>query len=249
MPKDYIHELDPFWISLTRHVNAGLPVYGYKDKSSLAKAVGISNGMLGDLLSGRSRGSEWTRRAIAARLGYPDDQYETFLAFGRSGPSEERPPRNVGSEGAGDDLRRRGLLVADYSDGPRLVSGVLVTGPDPGLAPPVVAFHLPGMAADSSRSLMAFTVRDDSMEPVIPVGAVVIADLDDNDPNRIEDCRAYVVCLEPENGACGVRFLRRPYKGDSVIAFSPDGSRHPPVSRALDQLRVRGGVILSCRLF
>jgi transcriptional regulator with XRE-family HTH domain len=52
-------------------------------KVALARKAGVSPSLFNDILASRKYGSEETRRAIAAALGYPGRKYEDFLDIGR----------------------------------------------------------------------------------------------------------------------------------------------------------------------
>jgi phage repressor protein C with HTH and peptisase S24 domain len=84
------------------------------------------------------------------------------------------------------------------------------------------------------------------MEPTIPQGAIVVADLADTDPARLKEGKIYILCWEAD-GECSVKHLRWAEKGRSLLITSPNQELYPPLVKRLADIRIVGRVIWSWR--
>jgi transcriptional regulator with XRE-family HTH domain len=80
---------DPFREALRKILSQ----HSHGIQSQLALSVDLSPQYLGRILNGQRHGTEKTRRAIAAALGYPGPLYEDFLRLGRNRPKPDPPAR------------------------------------------------------------------------------------------------------------------------------------------------------------
>lgn len=192
-------------------------------KTRLAKEAGISTGMLGDILAERAYGTEETKRALAAALGFPGAKYEKFLDIGRAIQ-------------AGKPISESAPLDSNTSEPFLMVKVPLF---DAGAGEPS-EFYLSGRAYDLNDNddfiyvteheakMKAFGVKvhGDSMAPTIEQGDIVVVL-----PTRaIENGKIVLVCWPSGDGDAGKRMVKR-YKADSrgnIVLYS-DNNAHEPI--------------------
>jgi hypothetical protein len=209
----------------------------------LSKKTNLSDQYVSLLVKGTKSGTEETRRLIATALGH---DYGDFLEKGRAvlaGRDPDAPPTE-------EDPGGRGLLSVPYSNGMRLSAGsggTIEADEDAGSSR--VVLHGPSIGRHSARSLQAFRVGGDSMEPLIAEGGIVVADLSDNDPARRREGKIYVLCYDLDFGECAVKFLSWAAK-DRLLAFtSQDAALYPAVHGRPPEVRIVGRVIWASREF
>ncbi|MDR1578113.1 MAG: LexA family transcriptional regulator [Deltaproteobacteria bacterium] len=219
-----------------------------RSQRSFAAKVGISAPYLNDLLNGRRYGEDQTKRKIASALGYPDRRYEDFLDIGRIILNGNSVPESDKYSGLGDEaLRIRGFLPLNFSE-------QLVLGPDnfiqitDDVRKSHVVIHGPSLRRSTSIGLQAFKAPDDSMEPLIAKGGVVVADLTQNSPESLKEGQIYIVCLEKETGQCTVKYLGWAEKNKAILVCS-ENRKHKTMVRRLEDLLIVGRVIWSSRTF
>ena len=246
----------------------------HKNQRQYALFLGLTQDHLSKLLKADKpkNASDKLKRRIASKLGFPGRAFEEFLDIGRAiqagkdpagaGPKggPDRLGAFVGSSLIDDDggdlydvvvadaLRERGFIAVPFSDNMRLAAsggGTIGITEDINSTPVVV--YGPALRRRSPKGLRAFRVGGDSMEPVIAEGGLVIADLADNDPDKLKEGKIYVLCWDLREGECAVKYLRWAEKGRSLLITSPDQNLHPPLVKPIRDVRLVGRVIWSWR--
>ncbi|MDR2142390.1 MAG: hypothetical protein LBR11_11510 [Deltaproteobacteria bacterium] len=219
-----------------------------RSQRSFAAKVGISAPYLNDLLNGRRYGEDQTKRKIATALGYPDRHYEDFLDIGRIILNGSSVPENEKFGGLGDEaLRIRGFLPINYSDHLALGQDNVIQVTEDVRRSHVVV-HGPSLRRSTSAGLQAFKVPDDSMEPIIAKGGVIVTDMTQNSPENLKEGQVYVVCLDWESRLCTVRYLSWAEKSKTILVCA-ENRKHKTLVRQLDDLKIIGKVILGTRSF
>jgi hypothetical protein len=215
----------------------------------LGNLVGVGSAYIGKLINGTNVGPETIRRKIAHVLGY---NYENFLDRGRA-IIEGKNPDSLDEDPdglTGDELRERGFITVPFSDNMKLAAGSGGTIPitdDVGRSKIIV--HAQSLGRTSHRNLQAFMVGGDSMEPLIAQGGIVLADISENQPQRLKEGKIYVLCWDIQEGECAVKFIRWAERNKSVIISSPSNELYPPIVRKIDEINLIGRVIWAWRDF
>ena len=87
------------------------------------------------------------------------------------------------------------------------------------------------------KSISAFEIKGDSMEPTIPEGWIVLIDTEDTE---LQNGKVYLFAESNGNTENNL-FIRRVYKTDDSWELVPDNRKYAP--QKLDQLRVIGRVV------
>jgi transcriptional regulator with XRE-family HTH domain len=219
-----------------------------RSQTVFAARAGISVQYLNNLLSGRRQGGEALRRKIANSLGYQSTCYETFLDVGRAILKGQDPDSIEESwKGlTGEELKERGFLIVPFSDNMKLVAGSDKTIPitdDESTSKIIV--HGPSLGRSSSRNLQAFSLGGNSMEPIIAIGSIVLADMSENESSRLNEGKIYIICWELYDRECSVKYLRWAEKPRSLLITSPNNLSHPPLIKLLTEVQIIGRVIWS----
>jgi transcriptional regulator with XRE-family HTH domain len=222
----------------------------FKTQRQFASKIGIQPSYLNGLLKGRRPGDETVRRQTATALGYPGRKYEDFLELGRYILAGKDPETILEDQDglSEDEMRERGFISVPFSDNMRLStdSGGTIEVTEDATRSRII-IHGPSLKRTSARHLQAFMVAGDSMEPIIAQGGIVVADLRENDPARLEEGKIYVICWDLQLGECAVKYLRWAKQGESILIMSPDSQLHPPIVRRLRDIQLIGRVIWSWR--
>ncbi|MDL2259653.1 S24 family peptidase [Deltaproteobacteria bacterium OttesenSCG-928-K17] len=216
-------------------------------QARLSRDSGIGTSYINNIIKGRDSGSEGTRRALAAALGFAGRRYEDFLEVGRAiSEGRELPlpePLSLADESLADFFR------VPYSDNMRLAPG---TG---GLIPVTrevehspVMIHGPTVGRSNPWGLRAFKVDDEAMSPMISRGDIVLADLKQNDYRRVKNDEIYVICCDFDEGQGLVRQLEWAGREHDRLALkSADG--RPAIYRQPREIRILGRVLWAWRCF
>lgn len=212
----------------------------------VAEASGMSEQFVGRIVGGRQAGGERSRERVAAALGW---QYDDFIRLGRAvldgtipeGAPIEAPPPPEMDQG---QFAGRGFVCVPYSAAMRLVPGrgrniPITEGPE--TSPVAVCLRTLGLGA--AARLQAFRLDCATMEPLIARGAVVVCDVADREPERLREGGIYVLCPDPDEGACVANFLWWAERGKTLVISSPDGRANPPVVRRVGQIKLVGRVV------
>jgi|GEM_PF-1843877 len=217
-------------------------------QARLSRESGIGTSYINNIVKGRDSGSEATRRALAAALGFAGRHYEDFLEMGRVIMDGGEKPRPPASTLAHESLE--GFFRVPFSENMRLVAS------SEGLAPvareledsPVIV-HGPTLGRNSSWGLLAFGVDDDAMEPVISRGARILVDMKNNDYHKIKNNDIYVVCCDLDEGRGLVRQLEWAGREHDRLALKAANNRYSTLYRPPRDLRILGQVLCSWRRF
>jgi phage repressor protein C with HTH and peptisase S24 domain len=109
-----------------------------------------------------------------------------------------------------------------------------------------VVVHGPSLGRRSAKNLQAFRVGGDSMEPLIGQGGLVLADLSQNDFQRLREGGIYVLCWDLEVGECAVKRLKWAEKGH-ILAIESENPDYGTLYRPLSEASLIGQVIWSWR--
>jgi hypothetical protein len=235
------HETDPFMASLVHHMDLWRRERGRGGKTALAKAIKVSTGLVGDVLAGRTRGSERTRRAMAAFLGFPGPGYERFLEIGRR--LAEDAGLGQGPEGELQAAEDGHVLVPVYERARVGSDGRLELVREGGDGP--AAVYAPVPVRFGRKPLRAFRVLGGWMEPLIAEGGVVVAE--ETALQSLDGGGPHVLCLDLGRGALEVRIAAWASPGGSLVIASADSIRRPPFVRPVDDVAVIGRVVWSSR--
>lgn len=217
-------------------------------QARLSRDSGIGTSYINNIVKGRDSGSEATRRALAAALGFTGRRYEDFLDIGRTiieGGKGERPASSPAAEEP-----PAGFFRVPFSDGLRLIFGA--SGPMPTareIEESPIMLHGPTLGRNSPWGLRAFGVDDDTMEPVIARGSRILVDLKNNDYRKIKNNDIYVICFDPAEGQCLVRQMEWAGRERDRLALKAANSRYPTLYRSPRDVRILGQVLWCWRKF
>lgn len=217
-------------------------------QARLSRDSGIGTSYINNIVKGRDSGSEATRRALAAALGFAGRRYEDFLEVGkallegREIPAPE-PPSLV-DESLADFFR------VPYSENMRLApgSGGLIPVTNEVENSPVM-IHGPTVGRSNPWGLRAFGVDDEAMEPTLSRGGFILVDLKQNDYRRIKNNDLYVICCDFEEGLGVVRQLEWAGREQDRLALKVANERYPTMYRHPREIRVLGRVLWTWRHF
>jgi transcriptional regulator with XRE-family HTH domain len=194
-------------------------VKGRGAQARLARDSGIGPSYINNIVKNRDSGSEATRRALAAALGFPGRRYEDFLDKGRallaSPPSDQ-------TIFIGDKIPEDFFRVP-FSENMRLAPGsgdFIPTTCEIQNSPVII--HGPTLGRSSSSGLQAYGVSEADMEPAIAKGGYVLVDLRQNDYRRLASGALYLVSGDFAEGEGRVRQLEwagQEYDRVAVKAF------------------------------
>lgn len=217
-------------------------------QARLSRDSGIGTSYINNIVKGRDSGSEATRRALAAALGFAGRRYEDFLEVGRAileGREIPAPePPSLVDESLADFFR------VPYSENMRLApgSGGLIPVTNEVENSPVM-IHGPTVGRSNPWGLRAFGVDDEAMEPMISRGGYVLVDLKQNDFRRIKNNDLYVICCDFEEGLGLVRQLEWAGREQDRLALKAASERFPTLYRHPREIRVLGRVLWAWRHF
>ena len=172
-------------------------------KAQLARDAEISFTQLSDMLTGRRQGSEEQRRAVAKALSW---EYEDLLKFGQN-ILNGKP-----------DLASEFESKEDFFRIPLLVPGAKVDSQN------TVVVHGPTIGRKSGHKLIAIHAPDDSMEPLIAKGGLVVVDSSLSDLKALVDNTVYVI-EEIESNKTQIRQIEKIRK--DLLALKPLNDHYP----------------------
>lgn len=217
-------------------------------QARLSRDSGIGTSYINNIVKGRDSGSEATRRALAAALGFTGRRYEDFLEVGkailegREIPAPEPPA--LPDESLVDFFR------VPYSENMRLASGsggVIPVTNEVENSP--VMIHGPTVGRKTPWGLRAFGVDDEAMEPTLVRGGFILVDLKQNDYRRIRNNDLYVVCCDFVEGLGVVRQMEWAGRERDRLALKVANDRYPTLYRHPREIRVLGRVLWTWRHF
>lgn len=183
-------------------------------RSRTARLAQVPTSLLTDITKGRKYGSEETRRAIVAALGW---DYEEFLKYGQcleegreyTTPEPARPAYEPG----------RYVTIPLARSVRRTFEGretVFTPLPEPHTPPLLV----PGVMLPESRerrNLAAFRVTTRNMEPGLPAGSLAVVD-----PALREPCDNKIFLLAAETGDYQINRLRQAERRLFAVSDNPE---------------------------
>jgi len=188
-------------------------------RSKLARLANISRGQVTDILNGIQNGSEETKRAIASALGW---EYEELLKYGKcltEGTEYKRPELKAPAYDPGL------YLSVPFFKKVRPVAGSegKVPAPDDSDHHPPLLLYKPLLGEYAkSKYLAAFSINDDSMEPILPQHGAAIVDIADRVKN---DGKLFLLAQSQTSEKYIIRRLR--CDGDELYLIS-DNDAYPP---------------------
>ena len=206
-----------------------------------ALRLDVVPGTINHVLSGRRRPTPELMEKMLAKAGA---DYRETLTLYLEAPADSPPGRP-----AGPALDEQGFLKVPFSDHMRLAAGGGGAVPytyDAESSPVVV--HGPSLGRRSARSLQAFRLGGDSMDPVLAKGGIVIADLSHNDFSGLREGSIYVLCWDLYDGECAAKYLRWAEKG-RWLSIESENKSYPPVVKAVDDILLIGKIIWAWREF
>lgn len=217
-------------------------------QARLARDSGIGTSYINNIVKGRDSGSEATRRALAAALGFAGRRYEDFLEMGRAIIEGREAPQP--SPRPAFDASLAGFFRIPLSENLRLIvgrGGLTPAGQE--LEDSPVVIHGPSLGRSTPWGLRAFGMDDDSMEPLIGRGAHILVDMKRNDYREIKNNDIYVVCCNFEEGQGLVRQLEWAGRERDRLALKAANARYPTLYHPPRDLRILGQVLCSWRRF
>lgn len=216
-------------------------------QARLSRDSGVGTSYINNIIKGRDSGSEGTRRALAAALGFSGRRYEDFLELGRAlleGRDIPQPePPYLTDESLADFFR------VPYSDHMRLApgSGGLIPVTREVESSPIMV-HGPTLGRANPWGLRAFKVEDDALKPMISRGDIVLVDLKQNDYRRVKNDELYAICCDFDEGQGLVRQLEwAGRERDRLAIKTTDGG--PTIYRQPREIRILGLVLWAWRRF
>ena len=181
-------------------------------QNQLAKMAGISPGTITDLIKNRHAASPKNLKKIARALGVPESYF-----------IEEEPPK-------------------EYPPSPEVVEREyvaipIITGVGAGGEVITDNYTLIKRAQLPRKTLSAFEVQGDSMEPTIPQGWIVLIDPEDME---LQDGKVYLFARS--GGSDNGLVIRRVFKENGDWMMVPDNRKYAP-EKFTDEWRVVGRVI------
>jgi transcriptional regulator with XRE-family HTH domain len=221
----------------------------HKTQKEFADRVGMAPSYVSDILKGRRPcGDENVRRRTAAWLGFGGRRYEDFLDHGRRALDGQDPGAvpEPDEKLPGSDAAARGFLAVPYSEGLTLGPGgqVRVTAWEE--ESPVMV-HGPSIGRTTALGLQAFRAGDDSMEPLVFRGDVMVVDTLESDPGGLTEGDVYLVCLDLKTRECSFRFLSWAEKEKAVLVSGMDVREVRPETRRPGKIKIVGRVVWMCR--
>jgi len=181
-------------------------------KNQLAKRAGISPGTITDLIKNRHAASPKNLKKIAQALGVPQSYF-----------IEEEPPK-------------------EYPPTPEVVEREyiaipIITGVGAGGEVITDNYTLIKRSQLPRKTLSAFEVQGDSMDPTIPKDWFVLIDSEDTE---LQSGKVYLFARSggPENGLV----IRRVFKENDDWVMVPDNRKYPP-EKLTDEWRIVGRVV------
>lgn len=215
-------------------------------QARLSRDSGIGTSYINNIVKGRDSGSEATRRALASALGFTGRRYEDFLEVGRAlleGREIPVPePPSLADETLADFFR------VPFSENTRMAMG-------PGALVPVtkeaenspVMVHGPTLGRTNPWGLRVFGVDDDSMEPLIAQGGLVLADLKQTDLRRARNGDIFLVCGDFDEGQALLRQLEWAGRDKDRLAMRAVNNRYATIYRQVREVRALGRVLWTWR--
>lgn len=217
-------------------------------QASLSRDSGIGTSYINNIVKGRDCGSEATRRALAAALGFAGRRYEDFLEMGRAFLEGREPPTPEPPSMANESLVD--FFRVPYSENMRLASGssgIIPISVETEASPVIV--HGPTIGRANPWGLRAFGVDEEAMEPIIARGGLVLADLKQNDFRKIKNDEIYVICCDFDEGQGLVRQLEWAGRERDRLALKSANDRYPTLYRQPREIRIFGRVLWAWRQF
>jgi hypothetical protein len=225
-------------------------VAGHKSERQFALAVGLTPDFMNKLRNKKKTCSDENKRKVAGALGYPGSRYEIFLQIGRNLLRGLPPDHGDPTFPSAEELVARGFMKVDFSENMKLAAGgggiVPITEP---AEHSKIIIHWPSLGKGPHRPhhLQAFRVGEDSMEPLIGQGGIVVVDKTQNKlPAMIKGRSVYVLCWDVSAGECAVKYLRWAEKNE-WLSIESENSLYKPEVKKKEDVTIIGRVIWSCR--
>lgn len=217
-------------------------------QARLSRDSGIGTSYINNIIKGRDYGSEATRRALAAALGFSGRRYEDFLAVGRALLEGREPPApeppSVLDESLADFFRVPFSASLSLSPGS---SGIIPVTLDIENSP--IMLHGPTIGQANPWGLRAFKMDDASMEPLIGLGSIIVVDLKQNDYRKIQNGEIYLVSCDIEEKTALVRQFEWAGEEHDRLALKAGNKHSATVYRHPRDMRVLGRVLSAWRQF
>lgn len=217
-------------------------------QARLSRDSGIGTSYINNIVKGRDSGSEATRRALAAALGFPGRRYEDFLEMGRAILEGRDIPAPERSANADESLAE--FFRVTYSENMRLApgsAGMIPVTHEMETSP--VMIHGPTMGCSNPWGLRVLGVDDEAMDPVIPRGGYVLVDFKQNDYRKLRSNDLYLFCGEFDVGQALVRQLEWAGREQDRLALKAANDRYSTFYRHPREIRLLGRVLWSWRRF
>ena len=188
-------------------------------RAKLARLANVAPGQVTDILNGRKYGSEETKRALAAALGW---DYEELLKYGKclvEGTEYKRPVPQTPVYDPSLYLAvpfHNKIIITATPEG-----NVPIPDYSENNSPLILYKPLLGQYAKNNH-LVALSMNDDSMEPTLPQNSVAIVDTSDR--TRC-DGKLFAVSQSLTAGKYMIKRLRQ--DGDDTYLTS-DNNAYPP---------------------
>lgn len=206
-------------------------------QAKLARSANIAPGQVTDILKGRKFGTEETKRALAAALGW---NYEEFLKYGQcliEGKEYRRPaPKTPDIDSS------LYLSVPFYNKIMQEASpGGKIKVPDTTEDnPPLLMIKRHLGKYGNNKQLAAFRILDDSMEPTLPKGGIAIVDTSD----RVkDDGKIFLIAQSATSEKYMIKRLRS--DGDEQFLISDNSTYSPKLLKQVWEKAVVGRIVWS----
>ncbi len=215
-------------------------------QARLSRDSGVGTSYINNIVKGRDYGSEATRRALAASLGFPGRSYEDFLDLGRAILNGHKPQSMEAPASASNS--ENDYFKIPYSAQIQLApgSGALLPAEDDSAS---FLLHGPTVGRKNPWGLRAFGVNETAMEPILAQGDTVVVDTKNTDFRKLKNNAIYLICFDLDETQGYLRKLEWAGREQDRLAIKAGNSRHPILYRAPREVRILGRILWAWRRF
>ena len=185
-------------------------------RAKIARNANMSRGQISDILYGRQKGTEETRRSLAQALGW---DYEEFLNYGQCLTENREYQRRPTQALAYDPRVYKSIPLFKRVKQVGSPKGKIVVPDEASIEPPLL-LNKQFLGGYESDGLVAFSLNSESWEATSPLNSVVVVDTTNQEQSNGQ---MFLTALAPSSDKYIARRLRSNGPELYLMPENPDG--------------------------